>query len=237
MKFFDDKSKNINGYGLNGSTGELQVNANITTTAFIKVPNDGKYYINTPSAFQPMILQYDKNKNYIPYQNNGYNPWLWSSSYNGIYYSQHQKNTCYIRVGLNLSDVDRLNISLNNDKTFPTPVGKSTTQSILLPQPLNKIGEIKDKFYWDEDKGHYCIEENVPKIYLHTLDWTHSANTIIPEDEISFMVGGYYKGFQLYYIFDLFTSDKKNGSWSNEISLIYTFPQENKKNRCPVVYW
>lgn len=53
----------------------------------------------------------------------------------------------------------------------------------------------------------------------------------------SFMVGGYYKGFQLYYIFDIFASDKKNGSWSNEISLIYTFPQQNKKNRCPVVYW
>lgn len=37
---------------------------------------------------------------------------------------------------------------------------KDSTQSILLPQPLNKIGDIKDKFYWDEDKGHYCIEQN-----------------------------------------------------------------------------
>jgi hypothetical protein len=37
-------------------------------------------------------------------------------------------------------------------------------------------------------------------------------------------------------VFDLFTSDKKNGSWSNEISLIYTMPFK-KKNLCPVVYW
>ena len=36
-----------------------------------------------------------------------------------------------------------------------------STQSILLPQPLNKIGELKDRFYWDDDKGHYCIEQNV----------------------------------------------------------------------------
>lgn len=53
---------------------------------------------------------------------------------------------------------------------------------------------------------------------------------------VSFMLGGYYKGFQLYYIFDLFTSHKKNGSWSNEISFIYTLPHK-KKDLCPVVYW
>lgn len=52
----------------------------------------------------------------------------------------------------------------------------------------------------------------------------------------SFTVGGYYQGFQLYYVFDLFTSDKLNGSWSNEISLIYTMPTK-KKSLCPVVYW
>lgn len=41
---------------------------------------------------------------------------------------------------------------------------KLSTQSILLPQPLNKIGEIKDKFYWDDNKGHYCIEQNILKV-------------------------------------------------------------------------
>ena len=42
-------------------------------------------------------------------------------------------------------------------------------KSILLPQPLNKIGEIKDKFYWDDNKGHYCIEQNVED-YIITKD-------------------------------------------------------------------
>lgn len=53
---------------------------------------------------------------------------------------------------------------------------------------------------------------------------------------VSFTAGAYYKGFQLYYVFDLFTSDRQNGSWSNEISLIYTMPTK-KKDLCPVVYW
>ena len=39
-------------------------------------------------------------------------------------------------------------------------------QSILLPQPLNKIGDIKDKFYWDDDKCHYCIKQNVGSIHI-----------------------------------------------------------------------
>ena len=40
----------------------------------------------------------------------------------------------------------------------------------------------------------------------------------------------------IYYVFDLFTSDKKNGSWSNELSLIYTMPTK-KECLCPVTYW
>ncbi|HOI26642.1 MAG TPA: PorP/SprF family type IX secretion system membrane protein [Paludibacteraceae bacterium] len=53
---------------------------------------------------------------------------------------------------------------------------------------------------------------------------------------ISFMLGGTYKGFQAYYVYDLFTSSKKNGSWSHEISLIYII-QNDEKYPCPVVYW
>lgn len=63
--------------------------------------------------------------------------------------------------------------------------------------------------------------------YKTNLNEVHTA---------SFTIGGYYKGFQLYYVFDLFTSDKKNGSWSNELSLIYTMPTK-KECLCPVTYW
>ncbi len=53
---------------------------------------------------------------------------------------------------------------------------------------------------------------------------------------VSFMVGGYYQGLQIYYIFDLYASSKKNGSWSNEIAVLYTIPTK-KKDLCPVIYW
>lgn len=52
----------------------------------------------------------------------------------------------------------------------------------------------------------------------------------------SFMLGATYKALQAYYIYDLFTSDEKNGSWSHEISLIYII-QKKERYPCPVVYW
>ena len=52
----------------------------------------------------------------------------------------------------------------------------------------------------------------------------------------SFMLGGAFKGFQLYYIFDLPIYTKKNGSWSHELSLIYIWQREEKYS-CPVIYW
>ena len=47
---------------------------------------------------------------------------------------------------------------------------RNSTQSILLPQPLNKIGNTKDKLYWDDDKGHYCIEQNFTKTVFDGSD-------------------------------------------------------------------
>ena len=65
-----------------------------------------------------------------------------------------------------------------------------STQSILLPHPLRKIGDVKDKLYWDEDKGHYCIEQNVSKelevmaspniIDLPHLNKKYSLDTYMP---------------------------------------------------------
>ena len=69
-------------------------------------------------------------------------------------------------------------------------IASTSEQSILLPQPLNKVGDIKDKFYWDEDKGHYCIEQNVNSdltildssnvIDLPHLNTKYSLDTYMP---------------------------------------------------------
>lgn len=54
---------------------------------------------------------------------------------------------------------------------------------------------------------------------------------------LSFMVGANWKGLQAYYIFDLYTSKKNNGSWSHEISLVYVLPPKHYKYSCPIIYW
>lgn len=43
---------------------------------------------------------------------------------------------------------------------------QSNKTSFVLPQSLKKIGDYADRLYWDEDKGHYCIEQNIAEIPL-----------------------------------------------------------------------
>ena len=54
---------------------------------------------------------------------------------------------------------------------------------------------------------------------------------------LSFMVGANWKGLQAYYIFDLYTSKKNNGSWSHEFSIVYVLPPKHYKYSCPIIYW
>lgn len=51
-----------------------------------------------------------------------------------------------------------------NEKYWENVICKDETISISLPQSLNKIGDLKDKLYWDRKKGHYCIEQNIGKM-------------------------------------------------------------------------
>lgn len=53
---------------------------------------------------------------------------------------------------------------------------------------------------------------------------------------VGLMAGGHYKGVQFYYVYDLFTSKKKNGSWSHEFNFIYII-KHVEKYPCPAVYW
>lgn len=65
-------------------------------------------------------------------------------------------------------------------------------------------------------------------------DFTSAYNNL---NVLSFMVGGNYKGLQAYYIFDLYTSKKDNGSWSHEFALVYVLPPKHYRYSCPIVYW
>ncbi len=65
-------------------------------------------------------------------------------------------------------------------------------------------------------------------------DFTSSLGNL---NVLSFMVGANYKGLQGYYIFDLYTSKKDNGSWSHEFALVYVIPPKHYRYSCPIVYW
>lgn len=66
------------------------------------------------------------------------------------------------------------------------------------------------------------------------IDFTQSYGGL---NVLSFMVGANYKGLQAYYIFDLYTSKKDNGSWSHEFAIVYVIPPKHYRYSCPVVYW
>lgn len=61
-------------------------------------------------------------------------------------------------------------------------------------------------------------------------------NSLSGVNVIGLMAGGHYKGLQLFYVFDLFTSSKRNGSWAHELNLIYII-EKTEKYPCPVTYW
>ena len=65
-------------------------------------------------------------------------------------------------------------ISLTSDKNWE--LLKFTHNEFYLPQPLRKVGDVKDRLYWDYDKGHYCIEQNIiHKILDGSYPWYDSA--------------------------------------------------------------
>ena len=50
--------------------------------------------------------------------------------------------------------------------------GKHEVKSISLPQPLHKVGNVCDRFYWDETRGKMCIEKNVAEIDFSNFDFS-----------------------------------------------------------------
>lgn len=73
---------------------------------------------------------------------------------------------------------------------------------------------------------------------LFGISYKHDFNDVYSRlNTVSFMVGASYKGFQAYYIYDLYTSKKGNGSWSHELSFIYVLPDRHYKYSCPIIYW
>lgn len=72
---------------------------------------------------------------------------------------------------------------LTNPQTIQHTLIPSTTQTtqeptFILPQPLRSVPNgICDRLYWDENKGHYCIEKRVERFVVDGSDdeqwWLH----------------------------------------------------------------
>ena len=61
------------------------------------------------------------------------------------------------------------------------PSTTQTTQepTFILPQPLRSVPNgICDRLYWDENKGHYCIEKRIEEVVLDGIDenWNGNGN-------------------------------------------------------------
>lgn len=81
-------------------------------------------------------------------------------------------------------------------QTFEISTNDDDFKTIYLPFTLKKIGDKKDILYWDEDKKHYCIEQNIDDEYnvlespnildLVNLNQRYTLNTFTPKTELKY---------------------------------------------------
>lgn len=85
----------------------------------------------------------------------------------GILYSN--KNTCETIQSVlpNVSGLQRF-IYVQDTKAsdyvsslYTKFINYANQATIILPQQLSRVGDLKDRLYWDNDKGYYCIEQNI----------------------------------------------------------------------------
>ena len=74
-----------------------------------------------------------------------------------------------------------LDIMLNNDTEI-----KENKTTILLPTQLQKVGDIADRLYWDNEKGRYIIEKNIKEYITPDIEYTGQLNIDVkfPEDMV-----------------------------------------------------
>lgn len=124
---------------------------------FVKCMDDG-------IKFDKVIL-YDKNKKFLKKP-------LTNQSEQSI---QIPSNAYYLRFvvyGSKSQDFDfvRSNIQIE-EGTIATPFiqSESNKSDILLSSPLDSIGDVKDRVYFDTVRGKWCIEKNVEIVFYKDL--------------------------------------------------------------------
>lgn len=146
---YDDNSNNMN------STDRI-------TKKFISVDSGGRYSYKSTSDVEPLWLRvacFDVNHKLLGL------PILGKK--NGTF--DMPENTKFIRIqhlnGDNISTSDL--IIIKSDIVITEDIQhKSHKETILLPCQLMKVGDIKDRLFWDESKGKYIVEKVFDKYFM-----------------------------------------------------------------------
>lgn len=183
-EYFEGERYKIDILTDNGSHNLLDINVGVSSNGYsyvyngyIEVEGGGEYYSydNGGLSTSTTVICYDSNKSQVTRVNTP---------------AKVPNNCKYIKPDFaGLPPREPMVVKGNKKQPYTNVLRKETTRSILLPQPLNKIGGIKDKFYWDDNKGHYCIEENIGVFNLDDilLKSNFTDDSMIPNHKIIFI--------------------------------------------------
>ena len=140
------------------------------TKDFIRVGSGGKYSYKLNSEVEPLwlrVLCFDSNYKFL-------------GCPLGIISTVSKNNTFTMPTDTKFIKIQHLNgekISTSNltiiksDTVVPYDIPhKYHKQTILLPCQLSKVGDVKDRLFWDNEKGRYVVEKNVEMAILNGLE-------------------------------------------------------------------
>lgn len=143
------------------------------------------------------VYYYDENMKYIKEE--------YGTTNGNFHDTTSPSNAYYARTSLNSGyysfDETKIKFVFTEDLTVDSFIEALTNEiSFTLPQPLRRFYSIygskpieySDKLYWDENKGHYCIEKNIDEFNTGNISYTGSLNIPFPfPDNIKSSLGSY----------------------------------------------
>ena len=170
------------------TTGVFTENPNANgrcTKDFIRVGSGGKYSYKYTSEIEPLWLRalcFDNNYRFLGCPLGIISSTLKNSTFN------MPTGTEFIKIQhLNGDNVSTSTLTIiKSDTTIPYDIPhKSHKQTILLPCQLMKVGDVKDRLFWDESKGRYVVEKKVFKKNLLNSEWVLQTATSVGDKQIT----------------------------------------------------
>ena len=132
-------------------TGEFISDGGFRTTEYIPVKANTSYH---HVGYRSDVCFFDENKNVIG-RTSGNVPAFTTPD-----------NCCFIRFSSYSVPERPVGFGLVEGADTTNGYQQEHTKTITLPCQLNKVGNICDKFYYDQPRGKWCIEKNTAKTTL-----------------------------------------------------------------------